>query len=97
MNQYVFVGLECEIGDIARLDRFGQSIELADGMAANVAKGNGAIIPAEDFGAIGFTADELKLYAMPVTRQNAPDETRAKFLAAAVAFHRYRESLQEAE
>jgi Na+/H+ antiporter NhaA len=94
MKNYIFVGLECEIHGVGRLSRFGQRITLSDEMAAHVAAGGGAIIPADTFEAIGFTADELAAYAIPAARNSAPDETKAKFKAAAVAFCDFKASAE---
>lgn len=87
MKTYVFVGSYCELDNgRVKLDRFGQRIELVDSEAENVIRGGGAILPEADFSAIGFDQDELKKYALPGPRANAPAEFHEKVRSAVVAY-----------
>jgi hypothetical protein len=79
MDRFVFVGSYCEIdrGRI-KLDRFGQGVTLPVELARVVIQGGGAVIPAEKFEAIGFTAEELKRFAFPGPAESAPEAFKVK-------------------
>ncbi|CAB4130888.1 hypothetical protein UFOVP130_42 [uncultured Caudovirales phage] len=98
MSEFRFVGSYCEIdGGRIKLEQFGQRVELPDNVAEIVVRGNGAIIPEDQFTAIGFTDQELVDYAFPGQRAGAPEEFRERVKAAHIAFHDYRQSLEQQE
>jgi hypothetical protein len=99
---YRFLGTEAEIAGRA-IQRLGQEVELPEDVARDLVVGAGAetgwagaiaLLPAEQFDAIGFTPAELQKYAYPGPRQNATAEFRAKWQAAMVAVHEYRVELE---
>jgi len=95
MGKYRFVGSYCEIdGGRIKLERFGQQIELPDEVAEIVVKGGGAIIPEADFEKLGFTEQELSLYAFPGQQVGAPDAFTVKHHAAHVAFHDHKQAVE---
>ncbi|MDE2103019.1 MAG: hypothetical protein KGL39_37590 [Patescibacteria group bacterium] len=97
MGMYRFVGSYCEIdGGRIKLERFGQQIELSDEVAEVVVKGGGAIIPEAEFEQIGFTEQELSLYAYPGQQSGAPEAWITKRKAAHLAYHNHRQQ-KEAE
>ncbi len=82
MSQYRFVGAYCEIGvdgSEAKLETFGQKVELSDELAKDVigtdAAGGAAIVPEAMFDEIGFTEQELSLYSNPLTHAQANTST----------------------
>jgi hypothetical protein len=96
MSAYRFVGSYCEIdGGRIKLERFGQQVELPDAVAEVVVKGGGAIIPETEFESLGFTEQELSLYAYPGQQDGAPEAFAVKRHAAHVAFHDHHKSLTE--
>src|ERR1035441_2436286 len=86
MSAYRFVGSYCEIGGV-RLERFGQAVDLSDEVAETAVKGGAAIIPECDFQKLGFTEQEVSLYAYPGQREGAPEVVMSKIKASWVAFH----------
>lgn len=95
MKPYFFVGSYCEIdGGRIKLERFGQRIELPDEVAETVVKGGGAILPEAKFQEIGFTEQELSLYAYPGQRAGAPEVFNQKVAAAHREFCLYREQVK---
>ncbi len=98
MAVYHFVGSYCEI-DAGRikLDKFGQRIELDDKLAEIVIKGGGAILPEDKFKAISFTDEELKDFAYPGARENAPESFKARVKAAHIAFCDHKQALEATE
>lgn len=71
---YRFLGTYSEIGDVARLDQFGQAVDLPLALAEDAVAGGCALLPEDEFQRIGFTADELRRFAPPATHQGAPPE-----------------------
>lgn len=79
MSTYHFVGSYCEIDNgRIKLERFGQRIELPENVAETVIRGGGAILPEADFNAIGFTEQEISLYAYPGQQATAPEVFQRK-------------------
>ncbi|MFN3323418.1 MAG: hypothetical protein ACK5AZ_07980 [Bryobacteraceae bacterium] len=79
MNTYRFVGSYCEIDNgRIKLERFGQRIELPENVAETIIRGGGAILPEAEFNAIGFTEQELELYAYPGQQATAPGAFQRK-------------------
>lgn len=87
MSTYRFVGSYCEIdGGRIKLERFGQRIELPDEVAETVIRGGGAILPEADFESLGFTEQEISLYAYPGQQIGAPEAFTRKQQEAHRAF-----------
>lgn len=82
--RYRFVGIEAEIGGHASMDRFGQHVELPDGMDAEAAAA--LLLTDEEFDAI-FEGVDVEPYQMVASHDGAPKEfLEARRLAwAAVA------------
>ena len=72
MEEYRFVGVASKIGD-KTLEALGQRISLTQEEAANAIKGGAKIVPAAEFEAIGFTAEELERYKYQGGRISAPE------------------------
>jgi hypothetical protein len=91
-----FIGTVAEIGfgAIADFKHFGQSADLRDPIYTDAVLGGCAVLPELDFQAIGFTPQELKLYANPGPRQSAPDEFKVKHRRALDKLHANREALE---
>jgi len=91
-----FIGTVAEIGfgSVADFKYFGQSADLPESLYREAVLGSCGILPEPDFNAIGFTPQELKLYANPGARQSAPDEFRAKYKRAIDKLHANREALE---
>ncbi len=64
LNVYRFVGSEVLIGSL-KLERFGTRVLLEDDAAYNAQLGGGAVILETDFKALGFTEEDLKIWADP--------------------------------
>ena len=87
MSTYNFVGSYCEIdGGRIKLEKFGQRIDLPEDLAAVVIKGGGAILPEAEFESLGFTEQEISLYAYPGQQASAPEAFLAKRTQAHAAF-----------
>jgi hypothetical protein len=93
MSEYVFVGTHSYVGTI-ELSRFGQRVELPDGVARTAIAGGCALLPAEEFETIGFTAEEVERHPYPGDWESAPAELIAKRCAAHAAVARIREEIQ---
>lgn len=87
---YVFLGTYTEIYGHARLTDFGQRVDLPEEIAKDAIAGDCAMIPAEEFDAIGFTPDELRKFAKASSHGNAPAEFLEKKKQALVKFHELR-------
>lgn len=94
MNAYRFVGSACVLWGIAEFSTFGQRIELPEHTASEAIRGGAALVPEEEFEAIGFTADELKNFAFPGQQVNAPEPFKTKQRAAILAYQTRRHELQ---
>lgn len=103
--KYKFLGSEAEVGG-TKLQDLGQPIELTEAVATELIVGGGkatgyagavALLPADQFDALGFTESELKRFAKPGPRNAAPIETRDKVrkgLEAVDAFRKAHEAPQ---
>jgi hypothetical protein len=79
---YRFIGLVSEVGGV-KLERLGQSIDLAPDEARNAFAGGAALRPESDF---HFSEQECDLYATAGQREFAPPEFKEKYAAALAAF-----------
>jgi hypothetical protein len=86
-----FIGTECQIGDLPKLDRFGQSIDLDPGLAADAIRGGAAILPEGEF---DFSAQECASYAMPASHSEVPQGIKDRLLAHRVKLHDLRAALR---
>lgn len=93
----VFLGTETDIGGYPALRNFGQVIELPDQLAKEAVLGGAALIPVDQFDAVGFTEQELRKFATPGARRQATEEFAHKQHAALLALHEYREGLEKEE
>lgn len=82
MSQFKFVGIEAEIVGVARMDRFGQVVDLPDGMDAEAAAA--LLLPAAEFDDI-FEGVDVAPYAMTASHDSAPADFQAAKTAAAIA------------
>ena len=87
-----FLGTEAHIQG-RKLERFGQTIELTPADGAQQIAGNMPILPAAEFQACGFTAEELERYAYPGPRSEPEPEFERKWLCARVKLHETRAHL----
>jgi hypothetical protein len=96
MGVYRFVGVECKIGD-AELKTIGQKIELPDEQATDLIRHprGAAIIPDDEFSAIGFTDAELQRYGRKGSQVNAPAEFKDKIEQARQVLVDLRQRYQE--
>ena len=94
MSQYKFVGIEAEIVGHCRLDRFGQEIQLPDGMEPEAAAA--LLLPAEDFDEI-FAGVDVASYAMPASHDSAPKEFQQAKREAAKAIAAFRNQTKGGE
>ena len=94
MDQYRFVGMECQIGENIKLERFGQQVRLSDEVAKIAVLGGAGILPEAIFDGLGFTEQEVSLYAWPGQRMGAPEVVVQKIRAAHAALHEYRASVE---
>jgi hypothetical protein len=93
MSTYRFLGLSTEIGEI-KLTKFGQAIELPDELARQVIgsheSGGAAILPNTEFEELGFTEQELSLYASPISHGQANESFHGKKKKGLLAVHEFR-------
>jgi hypothetical protein len=92
MTAYRFVGIEAEITGHAKLDRFGQTVELPDGMDAEAAAA--LLLPADEFAAI-FDGIDVEAYQMVAGHDSAPAEFQAAKREAAIAVNEFRTKTKE--
>jgi hypothetical protein len=59
-----FIGSEVSIGDV-KLERFGTRVNLEEKFAAVAIKGGAALISEQEFTKLGFTQEDLKVWADP--------------------------------
>lgn len=64
MTKYRFVGTESHIGQV-KLERFGQAFNIDEKLAEQALRAGVALMPDEEFQAIGFTPSQLKIWADP--------------------------------
>ncbi len=63
-NVYRFVGTESVVGNI-KMTRFGQRFGIDSELAESAQAGGCALIEETDFNSLGFTTEELKIWADP--------------------------------
>lgn len=84
---YRFIGTTAQIAGVADLKTLGQSVELSEDLFRDAVLGGCPLLPAEEFDALGFTAEELKRYGDAYGREHAPaeffDKLRAGWVRAA--------------
>ncbi len=80
---YRFIGTECNVGAI-KLSLFGQRLEVTPEIARQCQLGGAAIISDAEFKKLGFTSEELKIWASPFMdyRQMPADLSERKAMAA---------------
>ncbi len=83
-----FLGSNSAIEGVAKLDEFGQKIELDPGEDRSALKV--CCIPQKHFDEIGFTPEELNLYRYPAPHHSATAEFLAKKRAALALLHQLR-------
>lgn len=100
---YRHIGRETQIHGAAKLERFGQKIELTEDIGNEYMRGCGsaegwrgsvAILPEEDFAELGFSADHLIKYSAPASHLGAPEDFLEKKKAAFERLQELRESLE---
>lgn len=69
-----FLGTLSEITGVGKLTALGQSVEVSEEMLRDAILGGCALLPDEEFEALGFSVDELKRYGDAYGRDNAPAE-----------------------
>lgn len=85
--KYRFVGIESEISGFASMDRYGQVVELPDGMEAEAAAA--LLLPEDEFNEI-FEAVDVEPYQMVACHDDAPEEFQAAKRQAAIAVAEFR-------
>lgn len=90
--KFRFVGIEAEIMGVARMDRFGQEVELPDGMEAEAAAA--LLLPKSQFDEI-FDGVDVEAYQMVGGHDDAPAEFQAAKRQAAIAVADFRNQMKE--
>ncbi len=80
--RYKFIGIEAEIVGVARMDRFGQTVDLPDGMEAEAAAA--LCVPEEKFNEI-FKDFDVAPYEMVASHADATKDFHERKRAAAAA------------
>jgi hypothetical protein len=91
MTAYRFVGIEAEITGHAKLDRFGQEVELPEGMEATAAAA--LLLPAELFNRI-FEGVDVEAYQMVAGHDDAPAEFQTAKRQAVIAVAEFRQEVK---
>jgi len=86
--RYRFVGIEAEISGVARMDRYGQEVELEDGMEAEAAAA--LLLPEEQFLEI-FEAVDVEPYQMVACHDDAPAEFQSAKHQASIAVAEFKQ------
>lgn len=73
----------------------GAPFEMDEEVASRAIVDGAALLPAESYDEIGFTADELKNYPNARAQASAPVAMQQKLLAARIALHDYRAQLAQ--
>ncbi len=73
----------------------GAKFEMTDQDAGRAVAGGAALLPQATFDALGFAVDEVRKYPNAKQQQSAPDEFKAKLLAARIALHDFRAQLAQ--
>lgn len=78
---YRFVGTESHVGPTT-MRRFGQRFNMSEEVAKTVIKGGCALIPEDQFNALGFTEEDMKVWSDPMVQDgdipNKRDEAQRK-------------------
>ena len=91
---YVFVGsAPSHMMGVFSMREFGQRIALTEEQAKDAVLGGSALVKAEEFDALGVTAEEQRKYGPFGAHETAPAEFTAKRKAALLAVHALREEL----
>ena len=90
--KYRFCGIEAEIMGVARLDRFGQEVELPDGMDATAAAA--LLLPKPQFDEI-FEGVDVEAYQMVAGHDSAPAEFQTAKRQAVIAVAEFRNQNRE--
>jgi hypothetical protein len=69
MAIYRFVGRDSMVGRI-HMVRFGQRYQMPEDVAKAAIKGGCALIPEEDFNALGFTDEDMKIWSDPMVQDS---------------------------
>jgi hypothetical protein len=94
--KYRHIGTETAIGDLPKLQSFGELIELPEKLADEliVPPGNPdkgvPLLPEAEFAKLGFTTQELELYRWPASHATASPEFLKKKNAALIALDQLR-------
>jgi len=97
MSKYVLVGGPFEIMDTPhKVEIWGQVVEIPEDLARGAILSGAHLLPADQFAAQGFTADELKLTNARLQVSAAP-EFHKKLDAAREAARAYRAELESNE
>jgi hypothetical protein len=89
--KYRHIGTETAIGEMPKLQAFGEAIDLPEKLAAELIAppgnpGKGVpLLPEAEFAKLGFTAQELEQYRWPASHATAPAEFLKKKTAALIA------------
>jgi hypothetical protein len=94
---YYFVGSNSDIGDLIRLTRFGQAVELSDEQAREAVLGGCALVPEAEWDEIGFDRPELERFASVASHERAPAAFIEKKKAALLAVHNLRARYEEGQ
>ncbi|MEN6533793.1 MAG: hypothetical protein ABFD89_09040 [Bryobacteraceae bacterium] len=89
--RYRFVGIEAEISGVARMDRYGQVVELPAGMEAEAAAA--LLLPEDEFNEI-FESVDVEQYQMVAGHDGAPLKFQECKRAANEAVARFRSKIK---
>lgn len=90
--EYRFVGSETYVGEV-HMTRFGQRFAITEELAADAQRGGAAILDEPTFQSIGFTKEDLRIWADPfmdlqeVPGDQAEAASKAAFLAKRAQAH----------
>lgn len=86
--KFRFVGIESEIGGFPRFDRYGQEVELPEGMEAEAAAA--LLLPEDQFLEI-FEGVDVEPYQMVACHDDAPPEFKAAKHQANIAVAEFKQ------
>jgi hypothetical protein len=94
-KRFVFVGgLPSHMMGVVSFTQWGQSANLTDEQARDLARGGARIVPAEEFDALGVTTKNLAKYAPFGAHQNADSEFLAQKNAAVAMAEKFAEACE---
>jgi hypothetical protein len=106
MNKYRFVGSAANVGPV-KMERFGQAFNIDGALATQAIKAGVPLLTEQQFQELGFTAQQLKVWADPfmplfeVPNDPAEANDKADFMrkrdAAHAKFHEVRQGLLESK